>query len=257
MRTFNYHTHWHYLEEPTPRSGSLLELLIDYPYSFRELPENEGFCMIPPWEVMNKLCQQGGTDGGMSPGSTWEGFELTKVEYQELKRDLLELKVDENFPDKHPYSPRKFVIDEELNDQYPSSIDWEREFMLKYIGFDLNDRFSFLDTEYPILYKGQQIAMGSFLGFTGQPQPLWALKVNGDSKKMAEIFQQETHEDVQGKHYWTEHLGIRVKWKTTDRMALIELEDYSLQRNQPLEIYYCHEEGVLVFSTDRIEGKED
>lgn len=60
-----------------PREESLLAMIYDIPYF--------GVCGIfPPFHLLNQLLRRGGSQGGMSPGATWEPFSLSEHEYDAL-----------------------------------------------------------------------------------------------------------------------------------------------------------------------------
>src|SRR5688500_14780777 len=62
---------------PQPFENSLLAFLYDIPYF--------GACgVFPPFHLLNQLLLRGGSQGGMSPGATWEPFSLTPAEYRDL-----------------------------------------------------------------------------------------------------------------------------------------------------------------------------
>lgn len=59
------------------REDSLLALVYDIPYF--------GACgVFPPLHLLNQLLLRGGSEGGMSPGATWQPFSLSEQEYQDL-----------------------------------------------------------------------------------------------------------------------------------------------------------------------------
>ena len=59
------------------REGSLLVLVYDIPYF--------GACgVFPPFHLLNQFLLTGGSQGGMSPGATWQPFSLSEQEYQDL-----------------------------------------------------------------------------------------------------------------------------------------------------------------------------
>src|SRR5258708_4282113 len=48
---------------------------------FFDVPYLLVFGVFPPRHVLNSYLRIGGGDGGMSPGTSWEPFELTEDEY--------------------------------------------------------------------------------------------------------------------------------------------------------------------------------
>ena len=77
LRTVRYVRHpgpWH---DPEPFENSLLAFVYDIPYF--------GACgVFPPFRLLNQFLLRGGSQGGMSPGTTWEPFELSLEEYADL-----------------------------------------------------------------------------------------------------------------------------------------------------------------------------
>jgi hypothetical protein len=59
------------------REDSLLVLVYDIPYF--------GACgVFPPLHVLNQFLLRGGSQGGMSPGATWQPFSLSEQEFRDL-----------------------------------------------------------------------------------------------------------------------------------------------------------------------------
>jgi hypothetical protein len=55
----------------------LLILVYDIPYF--------GGCgVFPPYPVISQIFSQGGSQGGMSPGATWDPFDISRETYQAL-----------------------------------------------------------------------------------------------------------------------------------------------------------------------------
>jgi len=80
MRVIEYERHELY-GEPEKRSAELSAFVYDIPYF--------GACGIfPPFHIANEIFQSGGSEGGMSPGATWEPFQLTKDEYDKLVKAI-------------------------------------------------------------------------------------------------------------------------------------------------------------------------
>jgi len=76
LRTVHYVRH-EFHAEPVAWTNSLLGFVYDVPYF--------GPCGIfPPFHLLNDLLRRGGSQGGMSPGVTWEPFELSRQEYDVL-----------------------------------------------------------------------------------------------------------------------------------------------------------------------------
>jgi hypothetical protein len=59
------------------RQDSLLVMVYDIPYL--------GACgVFPPLHLLNQVLLSGGSQSGMSPGTTWQPFSLSEREYQDL-----------------------------------------------------------------------------------------------------------------------------------------------------------------------------
>lgn len=74
--SFKYTRHeYHHLPEQV--KGRLLTFVYDIPYF--------GACgVFPPFQIANQIFSSGGGDGGMSPGTSWVPFQITKITYAEL-----------------------------------------------------------------------------------------------------------------------------------------------------------------------------
>jgi len=63
--------------DPEPREAPLWAFLYDIPYL--------AACgVFPPRHLLNARLRAGGGDGGMSPGASWESFEVSEAEYDEI-----------------------------------------------------------------------------------------------------------------------------------------------------------------------------
>jgi hypothetical protein len=83
MRIVKYQRH-EFHDEPEDREASLSVLVYDIPYF--------GPCGIfPPLHIINQYFARGGSQGGMSPGATWEPFEISETEYLELVETITHL----------------------------------------------------------------------------------------------------------------------------------------------------------------------
>jgi hypothetical protein len=77
MRRIDYEL-WHPIGAgTTSTSGTLKDLVLAIPYLM--LPG-----LIPPLHVLNAELKKGAGGAGMSGGATWEPFEITAAEYDEL-----------------------------------------------------------------------------------------------------------------------------------------------------------------------------
>jgi hypothetical protein len=76
MKVIEYERH-EFHGDPEKRTADLSVLVYDIPYF--------GACGIfPPYQIINEIFQSGGSQGGMSPGATWQPFQLEKDEYDNL-----------------------------------------------------------------------------------------------------------------------------------------------------------------------------
>lgn len=77
MRSIKYKQHEHTWPTPKKQHAILSTFVYDIPYF--------GACGIfPPLHICNQWFLSGGGDGGMSPGASWEPFEISQEEYYEL-----------------------------------------------------------------------------------------------------------------------------------------------------------------------------
>ena len=239
------------MERKRRRKGSLVDLLVDYPFTFRSIGEQNDQHLFPSYEVVNQMCQGGGTDGGMSPGATWKGFAISREEYDGVVEQFKHWQPDKYYRGDHPYAPFKIYFDEDLNQQYRFPEDWKRAFILKYKGLDYINRFAFLDIDYKVFLGEELLGTGEFVGFTNGTPPFWAFRFTPVDEQINELFQERTTEDVGAKHYWAEKLGDTVIWRTTPEPSGILLEDYGLQLLPAIEVYYSIEKKILVVATDQ------
>lgn len=89
--------------EPEAREAPLSAFLFDIP--------NLGACgVFPPLHLLNQRLRSGGGDGGMSPGASWEPFEITEAEYKAILNQVLnpDLKQLKHFS---RYSWQRFILD--------------------------------------------------------------------------------------------------------------------------------------------------
>lgn len=87
LRSVRYKRH-EFMHRPEKRHDSLLVFVYDVPYLAP--------CGIfPPFHVLNQQLLLGGSDGGMSPGATWEPFSISRQEYDELAAAVQSTDVEE------------------------------------------------------------------------------------------------------------------------------------------------------------------
>ena len=83
MNNIEYDRH-EFRGDPEHRSAELSVLVYDIPHF--------GACGIfPPLHIANEIFLSGGSQGGMSPGATWQPFELSRAEYKELVQAIGDL----------------------------------------------------------------------------------------------------------------------------------------------------------------------
>ena len=124
MRNVKYKKSWAYASRGVKAEGTLVDLVLDALYLM-----NHG--VIPPFHVLNEALKSGGHEGGMGPGTTWKGFEISREEYDELMSALLTLNVEEARK-VHPYLySSQIIVDEELN-ECADYLTWLKKMSDKY-----------------------------------------------------------------------------------------------------------------------------
>ena len=107
MRLVAYERHEHTWPEPESRKAPLHVLVYDVPYL--------AACgVFPPMHLLNEWFMGGGSQGGMSPGATWEPFEIPQEEYSELVSVLTQLDPKALGTDAR-YTLVKYVFDPEFD----------------------------------------------------------------------------------------------------------------------------------------------
>jgi hypothetical protein len=115
MRTVRYKRHEYHWPYPQRRNASLIVLVYDIPYF--------GACGIfPPLHVCNWYFSSGGGDGGMSPGASWEPFEISADEYAELVEAVRTLDPG-TIADQARYTSGKFAFDDAF-DGIADPLEW-------------------------------------------------------------------------------------------------------------------------------------
>ncbi len=74
--------------KPEKKEGTLLDLVYDIPYL-------DAVGILPPLHLLNERLRTGGGDGGMSPGASWEPFEISAADYETLCQALEETSLEE------------------------------------------------------------------------------------------------------------------------------------------------------------------
>jgi hypothetical protein len=125
LRTLEYERYEFHQRAPERRTGTLAEFVLDVPY----LMFNG---VVPPLRVMNAVLRTGGGDAGMSPGTGWKPFRLTKPEYDDLVRHLLAMDLKALRRRRRArYVPARIVVDEALW-TCRTQFDWLRRVHEKY-----------------------------------------------------------------------------------------------------------------------------
>ncbi len=94
--------------EPERRSAELSVLVYDIPYI--------GACGIfPPLHIVNEIFASGGSEGGMSPGATWQPFEISSAEYEELV-EVIRFLDPQSLGDRARYTGVKYEFDSDFDD---------------------------------------------------------------------------------------------------------------------------------------------
>jgi len=105
------------------REDSLLVLVYDIPYF--------GACGIfPPLHLLNEMLLSGGSQGGMSPGATWEPFSLSEQEYRDLVTAVRTV-VPKHLRPRARYADRPYRFDSSF-DHHQDYFDWLREVCAKH-----------------------------------------------------------------------------------------------------------------------------
>jgi hypothetical protein len=117
----------YYRHEPRRKPEKVTGNLVSFVYDIPHLPA----CgMFPPFHILNEILSEGGGDAGMSPGTSWKPFKLSKDEYTELwklieKTDLSSVKKNARFAEV------KFKRDLEL-EYIKDRFEWMSQTCTKY-----------------------------------------------------------------------------------------------------------------------------
>lgn len=133
VRYFRHHGMWHG-DRADVTENSLLAFVYDIPYF--------GACgVFPPFHLLNQLLRRGGSQGGMSPGATWEPFELSPEEYRDLV-EAVRTVPPESLRDRARYADLAFTFDPAFDgppETYPVRAEPKR--WLERIPPDLREYF--------------------------------------------------------------------------------------------------------------------
>jgi len=106
VRYFRHHGMWHG-DRADAMENSLLAFIYDVPH-FAPCG------VFPPFHLLNQRLLRGGSNGGMSPGATWEPFSLSEAEYRDLV-DAVRSVPTEAVRDRARYARIQFIIDPEFD----------------------------------------------------------------------------------------------------------------------------------------------
>lgn len=105
----HYQRYWYFNQPPDEVEGTLKDLILDIPHFFA------GIGVIPSLSVLNQVLSNGGSKGGMGPGTKWVPFQITHQIYAKLVQSLLSMDIERE-KGLHPYAYfETVVIDEELS----------------------------------------------------------------------------------------------------------------------------------------------
>jgi hypothetical protein len=106
MRIIDYKRHELH-GNPVEKRAKISTFVYDIPYF--------GACGIfPPLHILNQIFETGGSEGGMSPGTTWDPFTITEEEYGRLV-DIIARLDPKTLDDKARYTFIKFEFDADFD----------------------------------------------------------------------------------------------------------------------------------------------
>ncbi|MDR6239514.1 hypothetical protein HNQ88_002562 [Aureibacter tunicatorum] len=234
------------MNESEKVKGDLCSILLDYPYSFPYAFQEKDIRLIPPIDFINKLLKSEGTSGGMSPGCTWKSMSISEEEYEKLIQKLLEFDF-ESHTDIYPYAPKRLILDEELNKNFPKKEDWEKQQILKYIG--VHEFIEFYDEYKPSLYlNSENYGTIEIFGTTGGPQYFGHLT---SSKEIKPLFGNKiiNTDKVEMIHEWIKYNEkfSKTEWyKATEEMSVSD----SWGRQPKILEAYISNNSFISFKTD-------
>jgi hypothetical protein len=113
MKVIEYERHEPHAP-PEKINAELSVFVYDIPYF--------GACgVFPPYHIINDIFQEGGSQGGMSPGATWQPFLIERDEYDELVQTIKTLN-PKTLGDKARYTLVKF----EFDSNFDQITNWEK-----------------------------------------------------------------------------------------------------------------------------------
>ena len=113
--------------EPEKVIANLVSFVYDAPYL-------SAFGVFPPIHILNEILSEGGGDGGMGPGASWDPFKLTESEYDELWEMISKTSLS-TISEKSRYKLVKYLRDPEFED-IQDRFEW-----MEKVGNKHRDRF--------------------------------------------------------------------------------------------------------------------
>lgn len=108
MQRIKYNRHEFHQNKPEKREEILPAFLLDIPYLLY-------YGVIPSRSVINSVLLNGGGDGGMGPGTSWEPFEISEEEYEEVIKEWKKMDIKIEFlKGRFRYNPVMFIEDDDI-----------------------------------------------------------------------------------------------------------------------------------------------
>lgn len=173
MREITYRVYGRGNRRKQTKKGLLHELLFDAPFSFSaNHPRKPGVVFMPPVEILNQMLMTGGGEEGFEgSGINWDPLSISSEEYDDLCFNLSQLDL-QSIQENYMFCPSRIIIDEELNEKFKHSREWEKAILFKYVGLSLpSHQFVLLEETYPIVYDG--IKMGEIYFNSFRYQKFW------------------------------------------------------------------------------------
>jgi len=241
------------MNTPEKVNNDLSSLLFDYPYSFPYADrDNNDTQLIPTFNFINNLLKSGGSSCGMSPGCTWEKFEITLKEYSELVKELLTKELH-HLKEEHPYVPNKLIIDNELNEKFTNEEEWEKNVILKYRG--VHEFIEFFGEYEPDLFiENKKHGTIEILGQSGGSKYFGEIKssVNSSIKGNRVILPFR----IKAINKWVDNYENfnKLKWYRPKKTLNFYVTDSWGRNTEIINIFLSHN-GYICFETKFIEIK--
>lgn len=170
MREITYRVYGRDNRRKQIKKGLLHELLFDAPFSFSaNHPSKPGVVFMPPVEVLNQMLMTGGGEEGFEGnGINWDPLSISSEEYYDLCFDLSQVYL-QPIQENYMFCPSRIIIDEELNEKFKHSREWEKAILFKYVGLSLpSHQFVLLEETYSIFCDGLNMGEVYFNSFRYQ-----------------------------------------------------------------------------------------